>query len=268
MALTKNDYVGGDNNSKLKIIQNVYGMLSSPCDVLYFTILLDYFPQQGKFLELGSYIGGSLITINDYLQDQSKTVKFDTVDDIAEIGPYLDNPTIKGFDGARRFCNDEEYNELRTITTPEQITAWIKKRSLKLTNKNLDLTWHTSFDTLGSGYDVIFQDFGFGSQENIQILNAMLPKLKDDGIYVVDDWDAQHIGRVYSTILAIQEGKLFPVIWGNSKAFFAKTKERAVELTTKIKNSPAFDTSILRLGTSEPIFKLDYMPIQSLGTMP
>ena len=95
----------------------------------------------------------------------------------------------------------------------------------------------------------------------------MLPKLKDDGIYIVDDWDAEHVGRIYSTILAIQQGKLFPVIWGKRKAFFAKTKERAVELTTKIANSSAFDSSILRLGAKEPIFNLDYRPIQSSGTM-
>lgn len=263
MALTRNDYIK-NNPGKLNIIEDVYGMLSGPNDVLYFTILLDYFPQQGKFLELGTYIGGSLITINEYLQDQGKTVKFDTVDDIAELGEYLNDPS-NHFNGARRFCNDEEYEELLTITRPEQITAWIKKRSLKLTNKHLDLTWHTSFDTLGTGYDMIFQDFGFGSQENIQILDAMLPKLKDDGIYVVDDWDAEHIGRIYSTILAIQQGKLFPVIWGKRKAYFAKTKERAVELTTKIANSPAFDTSILRRGAKEPAFNLNYIPIQSLG---
>ena len=266
MALTKEDYTG-DNNGKLNDIERIYGMLSNPCDVLYFTILLDYFPKQGKFLELGTYIGGSLITINEYLQNRGKSVAFDTVDDIAELGRYLDNPTIQGFNNAKRFCNDEEYNELKTITTAEQITAWIKKRSLKLTNKHLDLTWHTSFDTLGTGYDMIFQDFGFGSEENIHILNTLLPKLNDNGIYVVDDWDAEHIGRIYSTILAIQEGKLFPVIWGKRKAFFAKTKERAIELTTKIANSLAYDTSILRLGVKEPMFNLDYETIQSLGTM-
>ena len=266
MALTKEDYTG-DNNGKLNDIERIYGMLSNPCDVLYFTILLDYFPKQGKFLELGTYIGGSLITINEYLQNQGKVVAFDTVDDIAELGRYLDNPTIQGFNNAERFCNDEEYNELKTITTAEQVTAWIKKRSLKLTNKHLDLTWHTSFDTLGTGYDMIFQDFGFGSEENIHILNTVLPKLNDNGIFVVDDWDAEHIGRIYSTILAIQQGKLFPVIWGKRKAFFAKTKERAIELTTKIANSPAFDSSILRLGTEEPMFNLDYNAIQSSGTM-
>lgn len=266
MALTREDY-NGDGAGKLNIIEDVYGMLSNPCDVLYFTMLLDYFPQQGKFLELGSYIGGSLITINEYLQDQGKTVKFDTVDDIAELGPYLDDPTIKGFDNARRFCNDEEYNELKTVITAEQVTDWIKRRSLRLTNKNLDLTWHTSFDTLGTDYDMIFQDFGSGADENIEILNVVLPKLKDDGIFIIDDWDAQHIGRIYSTILAIQQGKLFPIIWGRRKAFFAKTKERAIELTTKITNSSAFDTSILRLGKPESIFELDYYPVQSLGTM-
>jgi predicted O-methyltransferase YrrM len=266
MALTKDDYTG-NNSGKINKIEDIYGMLSNPCDILYFTILLDYFPEQGKFLELGTYIGGSLITINEYLQDQGKTVKFDTVDDIEELGPYLNNPRITGNSPLRKFCNYEEYNELKIITTAEQVTAWIKRRALKLTNKNLDLTWHTSFNTVGTGYDIIFQDFGFGSKECIEILNTIIPKLNDNGIIVIDDWDSEHIGRIYSTILAIQEGKLFPVIWGKRKAFFAKTKERATELTTKIANSSAFDTSILRLGEKESIFNLDYIPIQSIGSM-
>ena len=264
MALTRDDY-NNSNDSKINIIENVYGMLSSPADILYFTILLDYFPQSGKFLELGSYIGGSLITINEYLQDQGKSVSFDTVDDIAELGPYLKDPNNQ-FDNARRFCSDQEYNELATITTAEQVTAWIKNRAMKLTNKQLDLTWHTSFDTLGTDYDMIFQDFGSGATENIYILDNMLPKLKDTGIYIVDDWDSEHVGRIYSTVLAIQQGKLFPVLWGKRKAFFAKTKERAIELTDKIANSPAFDRRILRPGRVEPIFGFEYWPIQSLGT--
>jgi len=264
MVLTKNDYLV-NKTGKLNIIEDVYGMLSGPNDVLYFTILLEYFPEQGKFLELGSYIGGSLITINEYLQDQGKSVAFDTVDDIAELGPYLDNPMINGNDLLTRFCNSEEINELKTITTSEQVTAWIKKRALKLTNKQLDLTWHTSFDTVGRDYDVIFQDFGFGSEECIEILNTILPKLKDSGILIIDDWDAEHIGRIYSTILAIQAGKIFPVLWGKRKAFFAKTKERAIELITEITNSSAFDQSILRLGVKDLTFNLDYEPIQSIG---
>jgi hypothetical protein len=264
MALTKNDYLI-DKNSKIKIIEDVYGMLSYPIDILYFTILLDYFPAQGKFLELGTYIGGSLITTNEYLQDQGKSVTFDTVDDIAELGPYLDNPMNNGNDSVRRFCNNEEFDELKTITTAEQVTTWIKKRALKLTNKQLDLTWHTSFDTVGTDYDVIFQDFGFGSEECIEILNTIIPKLKDSGILIIDDWDAEHVGRIYSTVLAIQEGKLFPVLWGKRKAFFAKTKERAIELITEITNSSAFDQSILRLGKKDLAFNLDYEPIQSIG---
>jgi predicted O-methyltransferase YrrM len=262
MALTREDYKS--KNGKLNIVESVYGMLSSPEDVLYFTILLDYFPQSGKFLELGSYIGGSLITINEYLQDQGKSVTFDTVDNIAELGPFLDDPSNQ-FNEAKRFCNNEEYAELLTVTTPEQATAWIKQRATRLTGKQLNLTWHTSFDTIGADYDMIFQDFGAGATENVAILNTVLPKLKDDGIYIIDDWDSMHIGRIYATVIAIQEGKLFPVLWGNRKAFFAKTKERATELTISIMNSPAFDQRILRLGQEEPIFDFKYWPLLSLG---
>lgn len=222
-------------NGKIDRITKEYGMMSGHIDIFYWSLLLDFFPNDGKVLELGTYIGGSLLFVNEHLRSQNKNVQFTTVDHMREIGIFLN---VKSpWNSAQHICGIEEYESLSKVRSTDDACNFINNRSLRLTNFPINLRWFTKLEYLDNqSYDIIFQDFGGSEAENSLILDICISKLNDNGIFIVDDYDTAHVGRVIVTMQAIREKRIFPILWGKHKVFFAKSQQYAEEYVNLIRD--------------------------------
>jgi hypothetical protein len=248
-------------------LNNIYqhvlklGMLSPPEDVIASWLVFGSIPKINKFLELGSYIGGGIGIFNEALYETGHTnVSFTGVDHLDFIGTTTTGAWYS--DHFNKCLSADEILTLSQITTAIEAEQWIKERTLRLTGHTLDIKCYRTEEEVLGKFDVIHHDYGDSVSENLQTIRSCLPLLNDDGIYIVDDWCTGAPLRTWATIIAQQEGLLFPVMWGKNKVFFAKSKEQAQRIVNLILANPNSNRKLFRPMPGSDFFGDHYKTIR------
>ena len=227
---------------ELQLRRDKYGILSSSADLLSFGIVLDTMPTITHLLELGTYIGGGLIFFNEFLKQKGITAQFTAVDHITWVKTF--NNFVWHHHGEKSLTK-QNLEDLGKIQTTAHAAQWLKNRCLEISGHDIDLRWVPDERDLDQqNYDIIFHDYGKTIEENTATMDLCIPKLKDTGIYVIDDFEPAQPYRVVATVNAMQQGKLFPVLWGERKVYFAKTVEYAREFTNLLVANPNLNTTL------------------------
>ncbi len=232
-------------------LNNIYqhvlklGMLSPPEDVIACWLLFSSKPKIETFLELGSYIGGGLGIFNEALCETGHSnVHFTGVDHLDFIGATTTGAWYT--DHFKKCLTDEEVLALSKINGVNEAEDWIRERTARLTGLDLNVTCLKNEQEVTGQFDIIHHDYGDGVNENLSTIKTAIPLLKDDGIYIVDDWCTGAPLRTWATVIAQQEGLLFPVMWGKNKVFFAKNKQQAQHIVNLILANPNCNRKLFR----------------------
>ena len=237
-----------------------YGMLSASIDLLSFSLILDTMPEVDNILELGTYIGGSLLFINDVLIHKGVNAKFTAVDDINWAKRF--NKFV-WYHHALKSLTYTDKDTIKNIVDSNSAAEWLNARCLNVTGKSINLRWFLNENDLDNQqYNLIFHDYGQTKEENTATIDLCLPKLKETGIYVIDDFESGQPYRVLSTVEAMQQGKLFPILWGERKVYFAKTIEYAQEFTNMLISNPKLDVTRFAPYVDYTYLGITYKPIK------
>jgi len=239
------------------------GMLSPPEDVIASWLLFGSLSKIDKFLELGSYIGGGLGIFNEALIETGHDrVEFTGVDHLDFIGAKTTGAWYT--DHFNRCLSADEFVSLTTLTTAIDAESWIKERTLRLTDNSIKLQCVKEEAQLDRNvqYDVIHHDYGDGVADNLATIRNCLPLLNDGGVYIVDDWCTGAPLRTWATVIAQQEGLLYPVMWGKNKVFFAKSAVRAQELVKLIQSNPECNQRLFKPMPGSDFFGTNYRTIR------
>lgn len=240
-------------------------MLSPPEDVIACWLLFGSLPKIDKFLELGSYIGGGLAIFNQALIETGHTgVEFTGIDHLDFIGAKTAGKNGAWYsDHFNRCLNPDEILALENIETAQEAQEWIKQRTLTLTGNSINLTCYKNETELDSTkYNIIHHDYGDGVTDNLDTIRNCLNKLKDDGLYIVDDWNTGAPLRTWSTVIAQQQGLLFPVMWGRNKVVFAKNKETAQQTVDLILANTECNPKLFKTMPGSEYFGLNYKTVR------
>ena len=252
-------------------LNNIYqhvlklGMLSPPEDVIASWLLFSSKPNIEHFLELGSYLGGGIGIFNQALAETGhNNVKFTGVDHLSFIGAKAANSSGAWYtDHFNRCLTKEEIESLTKLSTPNDMSAWIKERCERLTETPLSVTSVLSEkEAATQQYDIIHHDYGDGVDENLNTICNCVPMLKDDGIYIVDDWCTGAPLRTWATVLAQQEGLLYPIMWGKNKVFFAKSTEIAKQTVSQLCANPEYNGKLFKFMSGSDYFGSGYTTIR------
>jgi len=241
------------------------GMLSPPEDIIAAWMVFKNTDQIGHMLELGSYLGGGLGVFNQLLAATGHSdVKFTGVDSLEFIGAKARQSRGAWYtDHFNRCLSESERVSLANLNTPQEATAWIQERTLRLTGTAIDLRCVLDEKELdGQQYDVIHHDYGDSVEENLTTIRHCVPKLKDDGIYIVDDWCTGAPLRTVATVIAVQEKLLYPVFWGKNKVFYAKNPDRAQELVSAMLRDPDNNPQLFKGMPGSDYFGAGYRTIR------
>jgi hypothetical protein len=250
------------NNEVYSGYRDRYGILSTSLDLYVFELVLDTLPEVTDILELGTYIGGALIFFNDILKKNQVNTRFTAVDDLSWT---KDIPEFPWNNHMRRHVSRDSFASLEKIKTADDAAQWLKERCKALSSQDIDIRWMRSEDHLDDRkYSVIFHDYGQTKEENTTTINNCLPKLHNNGIYVIDDFETAQPYRIIATIEAMQQGKLFPVVWGSKKVFFANNVEFAKTFIDRLKNNPNFDNKAFAPYADYTVSGTTYNPIRLL----
>lgn len=240
-------------------------MLSPPEDVIASWLLFSSKPRIDSFLELGSYLGGGIGIFNQVLHEtKHSNVKFTGVDHLSFIGAKATNSSGAWYtDHFNRCLSAEELESLSKLSTPDDMSAWIKERCERLTNTPLSVTSVLNErEALNQQYDIIHHDYGDGVYENLSTIHNCIPALKDDGVYIVDDWCTGAPLRTWATVVAQQEGLLHPIMWGKNKVFFAKSPEAAQNTIKNICANANYNGKLFKFMPGSDYFGSGYATIR------
>lgn len=236
-------------------------MLSPPEDVIACWLLFSSQLKIETFLELGSYIGGGLGVFNEVLHETGHTdVQFTGVDHLDFIGATTTGAWYS--DHFKKCLTEDEVLALSKISTATEAGQWIKERTARLTGLNINVTCVKTEQEVSGKFDIIHHDYGDGVDENLSTIKTAIPLLKDNGIYVVDDWCTGAPLRTWATVIAQQQGLLFPVMWGKNKVFFAKNKQHAQRTVDMILSSPDCNQKLFKLMGGSNYFGERYRTIR------
>lgn len=241
------------------------GMLSPPEDVIAAWMVFKNIEQVDHMLELGSYLGGGLGMFNQLLTATGHAnVKFTGVDSLEFIGAKARQSRGAWYtDHFNRCLSESERTSLTGLNTPQEATAWIQERTLRLTDTPIDLVCVLGEQELNDQqYDIIHHDYGDSVEENLATIRHCVPKLKDDGIYIVDDWCTGAPLRTVATVIAVQEKLLYPVLWGKNKVFYAKNLDRAQEIVSAMFRDPDNNPRLFKGMPGSDYFGADYRTIR------
>lgn len=211
------------------------GMLSPPEDVIAAWMVFKNMKPVENMLELGSYLGGGLAMFNQLLTATGHAnVKFTGVDSLEFIGAKARKSLGAWYtDHFKRCLSEQEQISLAGLNTAAEATEWIQERTMRLTNVPIDLRCVLNeLELDDQQYDVIHHDYGDSVEENLATIGHCVRKLKDTGIYIVDDWCTGAPLRTVATVIAVQEKLLYPVLWGKNKVFYATNSEQAQQVVT------------------------------------
>ncbi len=241
------------------------GMLSPPEDVIATWTVFKNVSNITNMLELGSYLGGGLGIFNQLLHQAGHNgVQFVGVDHLDFIGAGARNrPGAWYTDHFNKCLSPEEQTTLKNLNTADEAANWIKERTLRLTGTPINLVCvKTEKELSDQQYDVIHHDYGDGVDENLRTIRHCLPKLKDTGIYIVDDWCTGAPLRTVATVIAQQEGLLHPFLWAKNKVFYAKNPARAQELVNAILKDPDNNPKLFKGMPGSEYFGSNYKTIR------
>jgi hypothetical protein len=241
------------------------GMLSPPEDIIAAWMLFKNTNKIDTVLELGSYLGGGLGLFNQLLAATGHPdVKFTGVDHLEFIGA-----AARGRKGAwytdhfNRCLSAEERASLAALDTAQEATRWIQERTLRLTGMPIDLKCVLDEKELDdTQYDIIHHDYGDSVEENLTTIRHCVPKLKDTGIYIVDDWCTGAPLRTVATVIAVQEKLLYPVLWGKNKVFYAKTAAHAQHVVSAVLRDPENNPRLFKGMPGSDYFGAGYRTIR------
>ena len=240
-------------------------MLSPPEDVIACWLLFGSLPKIDKFLELGSYIGGGLAIFNQALVETGHLgVKFTGVDHLDFIGAKTAGKSGAWYtDHFNKCLTQDEILDLGKIETASEAQGWIANRTQRLTGNVLDLTcFKQEAELNNTEYDIIHHDYGDSVKDNLNTIRNCLPKLAINGLYIVDDWNTGAPFRTWSTVIAQQEGLLFPVMWGRNKVVFAKSAEVAQRTVDLILSNPECNPKLFKPMPGSDYFGNNYRTIR------
>jgi hypothetical protein len=241
------------------------GMLSPPEDIIAAWMVFKNVDQVDSMLELGSYLGGGLGMFNQLLTATGHSgVKFTGVDSLEFIGAGARQSRGAWYtDHFNRCLTEDERGSLASLDTAQQATEWIQERTLRLTNTHIDLKCVLSENDLDDQqYDIIHHDYGDGVEENLTTMRHCVPRLKDSGIYIVDDWCTGAPLRTVATVIAQQEGLLYPILWGKNKVFYAKNPERAQQVVSAMLCDPENNPKLFKGMPGSDYFGTGYKSIR------
>ena len=241
------------------------GMLSPPEDIIAAWMVFKNIDRIDSMLELGSYLGGGLGMFNQLLTSTGHAnVKFTGVDSLEFIGARARQGKGAWYTDHFNRCLDEsERASLAALDTPNEATVWIQERILRLTDTPIDLVCVLGEQELNDQqYDIIHHDYGDSVEENLTTIRHCMPKLKDDGIYIVDDWCTGAPLRTVATVIAVQEKLLYPVLWGKNKVFYAKNLDRAQELVSAMLRDPDNNPKLFKGMPGSDYFGANYRTIR------
>ncbi len=231
------------NTAEYNNYRDKYSILSASLDLYLFQIVLDSLPVVEDILELGTYTGGALIFLNEVLKKKNINAQFTAVDHIAWANNFS---AFAWKNHASRVLPPQSFNSFLSIKTADDAAHWLKNRCKEVSGQDIDVRWLLNENELDDKkYNVIFHDYGQTAEENTATLDKCWPRLRDDGIYVIDDFETAQPYRVIATIEAMQQGKLFPVLWGSKKVFFANNIDFAKTLIDKIKINSNFEEYVV-----------------------
>lgn len=240
-------------------------MLSPPEDVIACWLLFGSLPKIDKFLELGSYIGGGLAIFNQVLTETGHTgVEFTGIDHLDFIGAKAAGRSGAWYANHFNKClSPDEITALGNIETAQEAKQWIKQRTLALTGNSLNLTCYKNESELdNTRYTIIHHDYGDSVNDNLQTIRNCIPLLADNGLYIIDDWNTGAPLRTWATVIAQQEGLIFPVLWGRNKVVFAKNKETAQETVKLILSNPECNPALFKTMPGSEYFGSNYKTIR------
>lgn len=236
-------------------------MLGSAADLVSFSLILDTMPAVDHVLELGTYIGGSLIFFNDVLKQKNIDAKFTAVDHLFWALDEF-NKFVWYHHGVKTLTQYER-SDIRNIKTPADAVNWLRKRAIRVTGYDIDLQWIlTETELSNQKYDIIFHDYGQSKEENSNTLDICIPKLSDTGIYVSDDFEAAQPYRVLATIEAMQQGRLFPILWGERKVYFVNNIEYAQTFVDMLLSNTNLDPNIFSAYSTYTYNGVTYSPLR------
>jgi len=257
------DYSWNNLNNIYNQVQTT-GMMSVPHDIVACWLLFGSLPKINRFLELGSYIGGGLAIFNDALHETGHTdVEFTGVDHLDFVGDRATNSVDKWYTAHfNKSLSEIEIQSLSTISCVAGMQEWIQNRTERLTNKKISLKCYLSEYEVNNQYDIIHHDYGNSLEENLGTIKNCLPKLSENGVYIVDDWGTGAPFRTWATVIAQQEGLLYPFMWGNNKVFFSKSISAAQETVKKICNNPNYSKEFFKFKPGSDYFGQGYVTIR------
>ena len=241
------------------------GMLSPPEDIIAAWMVFKNIEQVDHMLELGSYLGGGLGMFNQLLTVTGHAnVKFTGVDSLEFIGAGARQSKGAWYtDHFNRCLSDSERTSLAGLNTPQEATAWIQERTLRLTGVDINLVSVLNEMELDDRqYDIIHHDYGDSVEENLNTIRHCVYKLKDSGIYIVDDWCTGAPLRTVATVIAQQEGLLFPILWGKNKVFYAKNPIRAQQVVMAMLRDPENNPKLFKGMPGSDYFGENYKSIR------
>lgn len=241
------------------------GMLSPPEDVIAAWMVFKNMEPVESMLELGSYLGGGLGVFNQLLTATGHAnVKFTGVDSLEFIGAGARQSRGAWYtDHFNRCLSEAERASLSSLNTPQEAAEWIQERTLRLTDTAINLKCVLDEQDLDhQQYDIIHHDYGDSVEENLATIRHCVPKLKDTGIYIVDDWCTGAPLRTVATVVAVQEKLLYPVLWGKNKVFYARNPERAQQVVSAMLRDPENNPKLFKSMPGSNYFGENYKSIR------
>lgn len=241
------------------------GMLSPPDDVIACWLVFKNLQTITSMLELGSYLGGGLGIFNQVLKETGHSnVRFLGVDHLDFIGAAARNrPGAWYTDHFNKCLSQEERDSLHQLNTAQEAANWITERTLRLTGTAITLDCVKTEEEIGSKqFNIIHHDYGDSVHENLETIRLCVPKLTDDGIYIIDDWCTGAPFRTIATVIAQQEKLLYPVLWAKNKVFYAKSQEVSQQLVQSILKDPENNPKLFKVMPGSEYFGTGYKSIR------
>jgi len=153
-------------------------------------VIVEKFPDNGIFVESGTYIGNTAAFIVQALLKAKKKPRFYTIDNFKfttvvnrqkQIDSLIDKLAEEVEDGRRTYDYNIEYLGVKDyITTIEEDAIRAISKFQKV--------------------DCVFLDDNPNAQHIRQELNLWIPKIADGGLIIGDDYSDRSIGEVYNSI--------------------------------------------------------------------
>lgn len=166
-------------------------------------------PESGHILELGTLFGRTTYAIG---HNKKQSVSLTSVDIFPEI--HMSNHTVINFHDGAAGAEEMALLNSKIVPDPDRLTSdsffeLFKNYTDGIHNINTIRDFTTLDNSTFPMYDMIIHDASHDYPDVYNDLVHWFPKLKDDGIVVVDDYDTQFPGVIESVDKFVTEHNLF-----------------------------------------------------------